>query len=300
MANPIVTSLPAYVEQNRTDLINKSVLVGRTVDHLNLMTGVVGPTSLNLYDTDLTLQDGKACGFDAQDTTTLSQRVLTPAILKVNTTFCPKNLIGKYAQHLVKVGAGRENLPFEEKFTQGIVDAVKAEIEKMVWQGQPNQTDECEGFISILSGATSAIKVAEVSGTTASKAIEDTYMAMPAAIVEKGDAVIFVGEDIYRAYIQALVKANMYHYDAKYGEGVYVVPGTSVRVISVNGLNGTNAIVAGRESNFYYGTDMENDNETFDLWWSKDDQIWKLAINFTAGVQVAYPEEAVLTTIATA
>lgn len=300
MANPIVTSLPAYVEQNRTDLINKSVLVGRTVDHLNLMTGVVGPTSLNLYETSLSLQDGKACGFDAQDTTTLSQRVLTPAVLKVNTTFCPKLLIGKYCQHLVKIGAGRETLPFEEKFTQGIVDAVKAEIEKMVWQGQPNQTDECEGFISILSGATSAIKVAEASGTTATKAIEDTYMAMPAAIVEKGDAVIFVGEDKYREYIQALVKANMYHYDAKYGEGVYVVPGTSVRVISVNGLNGTNAIVAGRESNFYYGTDMENDNETFDLWWSKDDQIWKLAINFAAGVQVAYPEETVLTTIATA
>lgn len=299
MANPIVTSLPAYVEQNRTDLINKSVLVGRTVDHLNLMTGVVGPTALNLYDTDLTLQDGRSCGFDAQDTTTLSQRVLTPAILKINTTFCPKQLIGKYAQHLVKVGAGRETLPFEEKFTQGIVDAVKAEIEKMVWQGQPNQTDECEGFISILSADGSTIKVPEAAGTTASKAIEDTYMAMPASIVEKGDAVIYVGEDIYRAYIQALVKANMYHYDPQYGEGVYVVPGTSVRVISVNGLNGTNTVVAGRESNFYYGTDMENDDETFDLWWSKDDQVWKLAINFAAGVQVAYPEEAVITTIAT-
>ena len=300
MANPIITSLPNFVETNRTDLIEKSVLFGRTVDHLNLMTGVVGPTALNLYDTDLTLQDGKACGFDAQDTTTLSQRVLTPAVLKVNTTFCPKLLIGKYAQHLVKVGAKKENLPFEEKFTQGIVDAVKAEIEKMIWQGQPNQTDECEGFISILSGATSAIKVAEASGTTAAQALMDTYMAMPAAIVEKSDAVIFVGEDKYREYIQYLVSQNMFNYNPNYGEGVYVIPGTSVRVISVNGLNGTNAIVAGRESNFYYGTDMENDNETFDLWFSKDDQIWKLAINFTAGVQVAYPEETVLTTIATA
>ena len=38
---------------------------------------------------------------------------------------------------------------------------------------------------------------------------------------------------------------------------------------------------------------MTNDQEKFDFWYSKDKQTFKLAIEFTAGVQVAYPEEIV-------
>ena len=36
---------------------------------------------------------------------------------------------------------------------------------------------------------------------------------------------------------------------------------------------------------------MQNDNETFDFWYSKDNQEFRLAINFVEGVQVAFPDE---------
>ena len=296
MASPIT----GYVEEHRTELISKAVLIGRTANYLNLMTGVVGPTTLNLYDTTVVLQDGSTCGFTDSGSTTLSQRVLTPAILKSNMTYCPKNLLKTYAQHLVKVGAGKETLPFEEKFVSSIADGVSEAIENMIWQGQSGQTNQFEGFLSILSAATNSVKVNEASGTTAAQAIEDTYMAIPAQIVEKEDTVIFVGEEIFREYIQSLVKANMYHYDATYGEGVYKVPGSNIRVIAVNGLNNTHKIVAGQLKNMFYGVDMENDSETFDVWYSKDDDVWKVNVSFSSGVQVAYPQEVVLTTIATA
>ena len=300
MASPIVSTITGYVEEHRTELISKAVLIGRTANYLNLMTGVVGPTTLNLYDTTVVLQDGSTCGFTDSGSTTLSQRVLTPAILKSNMTYCPKNLLKTYAQHLVKVGAGKETLPFEEKFVSSIADGVSEAIENMIWQGQSGQTNQFEGFLSILSAATNSVKVNEASGTTAAQAIEDTYMAIPAQIVEKEDTVIFVGEEIFREYIQSLVKANMYHYDATYGEGVYKVPGSNIRVIAVNGLNNTHKIVAGQLKNMFYGVDMENDSETFDVWYSKDDDVWKVNVSFSSGVQVAYPQEVVLTTIATA
>lgn len=291
MSNPITTSLPAYVEQNKTDLIAKSVLDGRTVGYVNLLTEVVGPTSLNLVDTDVVLQDGSDCGFNDAGTTTLSQRVLTPAILKVNTTFCPKNLLKTYAQYQVKVGAGRETLPFEDKFTQGIVDGVKAQIEKLIWTGKATETAQFDGYLTILESAANVIKG---TATGASKKIEEAILKLPAEIIEKEDTVLFVGEDLYREYILDLVKANLYHYEPSYGQGVYVAPGTNIRIISVNGLNGSGKVVGGRLSNFYYGVDMANDEEVFDLWWSKDDQIFKLAINFAAGAQIAYPEEVVV------
>lgn len=63
--NPIVTSLPAYVEEKKSELIAKSVLGGNSIDMFGLMTGVNGATALNLLSTEITLQDGKTCGFNA-------------------------------------------------------------------------------------------------------------------------------------------------------------------------------------------------------------------------------------------
>lgn len=41
---------------------------------------------------------------------------------------------------------------------------------------------------------------------------------------------------------------------------------------------------------------MEGDEEKFDLWYSKDNQEYRLAINFVVGVQIAFPNEAVINT----
>ena len=78
-----------------------------------------------------------------------------------------------------------------------------------------------------------------------------------------------------------------------------VIPGTSTRIYGVPGLNGTKKIVAGDlKGNFFYGTDLDGDQEVFDLWYSKDNQEFRLAIKFNAGVQVAFPDQVVVKTIA--
>lgn len=117
------------------------------------------------------------------------------------------------------------------------------------------------------------------------------YAAIPAEVLD--GAVIFVGEDTYRAFTMQLVEKNFHFYDGNYENGVTYVPGTNVKVIAVNGLNGTGSVVAGRPENFFYGCDMVNDQEKFDFWYSKDNREFRLAIEFNAGVQVAYPSEVV-------
>ena len=71
------------------------------------------------------------------------------------------------------------------------------------------------------------------------------------------------------------------------------IPGTSVKMIGVNGLNGTKKVYAGQLSNFYFGTDMLGDEEKFEFWYSQDNREFRLAVEFNAGVQVAYPNEIV-------
>lgn len=293
-----VEALNNYVDEKRLPLIAKSVLTGRTVDFVQLETGVKQDTALNLLSAEVEFGDGSACGFDATEGVTLSQRVLHPVFLKVNQVFCDKDLLKKWASYEVRLAAGRETLPFEEKFTDEIAKSISEAIEKLIWQGDSQNAGgdiEPDGYLTILGAKGSGVVSATwAEGTSAYNKIKAVYNAIPANVVEKEDTVIFVGEDTYRAFIQDLVAANLYHFDPDYKNGEYRLPGTAVRVIAVNGLNGTDKIVAGRLSNFFYGVDAEDDAQTFDIWYSKDNREWRLAVCFAMAAQVAYPNEIVL------
>ena len=290
-----VSTLSNYVEEKRLPLIAKSFLRGRTVDLIQLETGVLQDTALNLVSATVELGDGASCGWNATDGVALSQRILKPTFLKVNQVFCDKDLLKKWASYEVKLAAGREQLPFEEKFMEEISNAISESIEKLVWQGDSSHTNEPDGFLKILeTGGSGVVSVTWSAGTTAYNKIKAVYNAIPANIIDKDDTVIFVGEETYREFIQELVAANLYHFSPDYKAGEYMVPGTSIRVIAVNGLNGTGKIVAGRLSNFFYGVGAEDDKDTFDFWYSQDNREFRLAVYFAIATQVAYPNEIVL------
>lgn len=294
MANPIVTSLPKYVDQTRSELIAKAVIGAKSADLFTLMTGVKGETALNLIDTKVTFGDGAACGWDEAGETTLSQRILAPKALKVNMSFCDKVLLDKWANYLVRVEANKTDAdcPFEKEFVDGVIAGVKAEIENMIYKGDGTGNQ----FTGILELAKTGTLTA--TGTGAYEAVKAVLAKMPAEIVGKEDAVILVGMDTYNEYMQDLVAANLFHYNPNNGENEQTIPGSTVKVIGVNGLNGTKKAIGTYLGNLFYGTNLQDGDEIFDLWFSKDNREFRLAIEFTAGVQIAFPELLVLGTIA--
>lgn len=301
MANPIVTALPNYVEEHRLPLIAKSVLRGKTIELVQIETGVKSDTALNLISAAVQFGDGSNCGWTPTEGVTLSQRKLVPVFVKVNQAFCDKNLLKKWASYEVTLAAGRNTLPFEEQFLEEISNSINEQIEKMVWQGDSANGDsriECDGYLKhIEAGGSGATILTDTEGTTAYNRIKRVYNALPARVVDKQDTVIFVSNSLYREFINELVASNLYHFNPDYGQGEYPLPGTSIRVIAVSGLDGTNRIVAGRLSNFFYGVDAEDDKDTLDLWYSKDNQEFRLAVNFAVSTQVALPDEIVLSKI---
>lgn len=301
MANPIVTSLPNYVEEHRLPLIAKSVLRGKTIELVQIETGVKSDTALNLISAAVQFGDGSNCGWTPTEGVTLSQRKLVPVFVKVNQAFCDKNLLKKWASYEVTLAAGRNTLPFEEQFLEEISNSINEQIEKMVWQGDSANSGsriECDGYLKhIEAGGSGATILTDTEGTTAYNRIKGVYNALPARVVDKQDTVIFVSNSLYREFINELVASNLYHFNPDYGQGEYPLPGTSIRVIAVSGLDGTNKIVAGRLSNFFYGVDAEDDKDTLDLWYSKDNQEFRLAVNFAVSTQVALPDEIVLSKI---
>ena len=155
--NPITTGLSAYVEEHRSELLSKAMLDGRSRRAFNLMTDVKGPTALNILDTNVVFGELQ-CGWNESGSTEFSQRKLEPKALSVNMAFCDKKLLGTYAQYEVKVAAGLEEMPFEEKWTSQILASVNEQIEKMLYQGTGTGA-EFKGLIPILSAETGTVKV---------------------------------------------------------------------------------------------------------------------------------------------
>lgn len=291
-----LNSLPLYVEQRRFPLIKEAVLKAKSASLFNLQTDIKTSAAINLVTVAPVLQDG-GCGWSDAGTATLSQRIIETGLMKINQSFCEKDFLKYWTGYEVKVGVGAETLPFEEYFTSLIVDEVKASIEKMIWQGDKASDDanvnKFDGLIKILNAADGVVKPTIATGATAYEAIKAVYMAIPEKVLDK--AVILVGADKFRAFMQEMVEKNYFHYSADgYPSEEFMLPGTNTRVIAVNGLNGTNKIVAASLDNLFYGCDLANDAETFDMWYSKDFREFRLAISFNAGVQVAFPNEVVM------
>lgn len=285
--------LTTYVDEQRYPLIKKAVLGGKTLSIINLQTGVKGTAALNLIDVDPTVQAG-GCGWNAQGDANISQRKIATELLKVQMPFCDKDFRNYYMNYEVKIGAGKETLPFEEYFTSAVIEKLNGKVETMVWQGAKSKGAEFDGFLTILAEEED---VKTASGSGAYAAIKAAYNAIPVEVLDK--AAIFVGADTFRSYMLEMVEKNFYHYAAD-GADVqeFIVPGTNTKVIAVNGLNGTAKIVAADPANLFYGCDMLDDKETFDFWYSKDNREFRLEVQFNGGVQVAYPSEVVVATVA--
>lgn len=292
----VLTGLTQYVEEHRLPLIGKAILGSKSSKIFNLMSDVKGETALNLFDSDVVFGDGSACGWNASGTTTFSQRKLKPVALKVNMTYCDKDMLKYWANYQVKVAVGQKTLPFEQEVCENISNKVAEKVEKMIWQGASGQTTEFEGMLSILNAASGSTKnVSDASGTTAYQFLKDVAKAIPVAVKEKGDAVILTSTEVYDEFIQDLVTANLYHFDPNNDGESYKLPATNITVIRVNGLNAASNsydyAVGGQLKNLFYGTDMEGDDQKYELWYSQDNREFRLAIEFNGGVQVAYPDE---------
>lgn len=286
--------LKAYVDEQKLPLIKKAVLGAKTASIFNVQTDIKGSAAINLLAVNPSLQAG-GCGWNDSGSATLSQRVIATKMLKVNQSFCDKDFMNYWCNYEVKVGVGKEQLPFEEYFTSAIVDNLNEKVERMLWQGNDTAA-EFKGILPILAGEGDVVTVELSEGASAYTAIKEVYMAIPEEILDK--AVIFVGADTYRSFIQEMVEKNYYHYSADNTAQEFVLPATTTKVVALNGLNGSKKIVAGDPANFFVGCDMLNDAESFELWYSQDNREYRLAVQFNMGTQVAYPNEVVVATIA--
>ena len=306
--NFTVSGLTAYIAQSKDLLIKKLALGRGTRERISIQTGVKFKEHLHILDVAPALASGLDCGFTGAGTATLTERLIECPALKVNMEICPENLIGKYAEYLVRLNANENSLPFEEYLMDGIIDGINRQIETMIWLGdKTNQSSDpvkkwIDGFITIaaasVSASTGVVGESISSGKTAYEGLLQVYAKMTENCLERG-GVIFVAPAIYRAFMQDMVALNFYHYNPGNEEAKeFPLPGTDVKIIRTEGLAGSLKVLGTYAANLYYGCDMENDNEDIKVWFSDDDQVYKLLAKWNSGVQIAFLDQCVLGTFA--
>ena len=297
--NPVISSLPTYVEQNKIGLLSKATLGNPTSANVNLVSGIKGATAINEINTDVKLQAG-ACGFTPKGASTFSQRIIDAKPIKVDMEFCDENFRTTYANHLLRTAAGQRTLPFEEQITSDIANGIAEALDALQWMGDTASGNEnlsqIDGFIKILGSAAGVVKVSVASGSSVYDAVKAVVAKIPAKAI-KNDTVVYVSPEDKMALVLDLVEKNLYHY-APDAEAELYFPGTRIKIVACPGLAGSKKIVAARESNMFFGTDGIGDESVFKLWFSEDADVWRLKVRFIAGVQVAFPDEVVLGTMA--
>ena len=294
MANFIVTSLPAYVQDNRDILIKNFALAGgETRRRISVQTGIKKDEYINFLNLTPTFQSGVGCGFNAAGDAALTQRVIETARFKVNMEFCPDTLVGKYAEYQVSINASENaSLPFEAFIMEGLTNEIVKKIETTIWQGVKG-TDYIDGFLTI-AGAESDVVDVVLGGTSAYEDILKVYNAMTENTLEQGGE-IYVSPAKFRAFLQEMVAKNYYHYNPGNAEpGEFLLPGSNVKVVRTPGLSGKTNIVGTFPKNMYYGCDLENAAEDIKVWYSDGDDVIKVSAKWNMGVQFAFPAEVVL------
>ena len=308
-----VSALADYTEQNEALLVTSSVLGAKTASLIksagNVMVGVKSSETINIMDTDAVFQAGGSCGFNASGSTSFTQRTVTVGKIKVNEALCPKDLEAKYLQKALPTGSMYDAIPFEQEFTDKKAKRIASQLEIALWQGDTTSVNvnlnKFDGLVKLVGAASGVVDantstyisgapLSSISAANVVSIFDGIYKAIPAQIVSEDDVHIFCGMDVFRTYTIALKNANMFHYsiDVK-ADNEFILPGTTIKVVAVQGLNGTNKIYAMRLSNLFLGTDLLNEEEKFEIFYAKEADQVRFVSEFKMGVNIAFPDEVV-------
>lgn len=283
----LINNLPEYVSSNVDQLLSESILGASAMNDFVIQTGVKNVAEIALVNTDVILQDGSSCGFNATGDTTYSARLLTAPTWKVNSEWCSKVLQNSSKSAKVKIAAGTEEIPFEATIMSDITKKINLEAGKKVFLDADN------GIIPILVAEGDIVITGSTMDATTVKGIVDAvYAAIPDNAIES--AVIYMGQGTLRLYVMALQALNLYAGAPELGANQIYYPGSSTVIKGIAELNNTAYVVALNPAHVFVGVDLEGDQEVFDLFFDKASRTHKLVVEFNIGAQVAFLNEPVL------
>lgn len=285
-----------YVDEIKNDYIIKTITQGTTASLMKVQTGVKSAETINIIATRGVWQGKTACNPTASGTTTLTQRTLTVGGVSVILEWCEESLETYSTQTRMKLGSTYTDLTFRNQILDDVKQNILADKEVAIWQGDTTAgsayLNKFDGLIKIIGAEGTVNTATPVAWSVANSrtAVQNALSAITNDMLTAGNLKMFMGAAEARDYKLKLGIDNLYHITGS--EGKLYAENSDIEIIPVIGLSGTKKIYVMSPDNMYLGTDMEGEEEKFDLKVLENEKL-RLTVKFKLGVQVAFPDQIV-------
>ena len=305
MPNPTITG-SSYAGEFAGKYIAASLLTAKTLDDaaITILPNIKYKAAMKVGAFSNLVRSAD-CDFDSTTSgLTLTEKVLTPTELQVNLQICKKELHADWEAAQMGFSAF-DNLP--PLFSDFVIARVAAEVasatETSIWSGLAGEGN-FNGFVKLATDDSTVVDVTAGTVTAANVITElgKIVDAIPSGVYGADDLIIYVSQNIYRAYIRALGgfgsaglgaagydnKGNNQSLNNLFFDGVKVYPSSGF---------GDNQAIAARSSNLFFGTGLLNDRnevKVIDMSDIDGSQNVRVVMRYTAGCQIGVGADVVL------
>ena len=291
-----------YSGEHAGQYIAAALKSAKSLEYLTVLENVKFKRNITKVATSGLITDAN-CNFVEAGTLTLTERVLNPKELQINTDICKQTLLQDWQASQMRPGA--HNNGMSDDFTAFLFSHLAAEIadsvETSIWNGLDSSGGEFTGFLNgagyfeldsaiVESDNDGGSGHAYIAGTGTGSIITNLQTiaaAIPTAVYGKEDLYIYMGTKSYRLYIQAI--SALGYLNAYSMTGDYVPMFEGIKLAVCPGMP-EDKLVAAQASNLFFGTDLLSDHTEIRVLDMADldgsDNI-RVVAKFTAGVQHA-------------
>lgn len=213
------------------------------------------------------------CDFASAGEGSLAQKTIIPADVKINIEYCVKTFEQNYLGEKLRPGSMTgEVIPtasgVQNYFLNLALSASQNDLETITWQGNTATASYplslVDGILKQLEGDGTVNKLsatASFNETTVLDELFRVYKAIPDAVKQRGNAVMYISQDVADYYFQAI--ANKGNYNNMFAD-IKSLNFFGIELIIAPGI-GTKKIVAGEKSNFIMVTDLISDMEDIQI-----------------------------------
>lgn len=246
------------------------------------------------------------CDFNEAGTLTMTEAILTPKNLQVNTDLCKKTLLDSWEAAQMRAGAGAPPpASFDDYVISYIGEIIANGTETSIWAGNDATAGEFTGFVHggvgrLVTDAT-VVDVANAGGAgnayTAANIIANLQActaAIPTTVYTKDDLYIYMSPKSYRLYISAI--STLGYVNAYSMNGDYDAVFEGIKIAVCNGMS-DDVLVAAEKSNLFFGTDLLSDQTRIalmDMANLDGSDNMRLVARYSGGTQVGIGADTVL------
>ena len=245
-----------------------------SLDYLTMIENIKLQSNIQVMDATVTPVAAATCNFTDAGTLALTEKVLTPANNQINLDLCKATLLSSWEAMQMRAGAGAPPpASFDDYVISYMGEVIASATETSIWAGVANAGGDFIGFTGagaagwlragndatvIQTALTGGAGVAPTA-TTILANLQECVDNIPAAVVGKDDLYIYINQQNWQMYIQAVSALQGFPYGNMSDD--YTKQFNGIKIAVVSGLQNA-AIVAATKSNMFFGTDLLSDGLT--------------------------------------